>query len=106
MLKSEEEKKTSTDDSNETNIKDKDEDDEKCYQNENSQLNTYSEELNKLKLDTYISKADDTDVKEDAKEATDNLKKIIYDLEERESSLIRIGGNKCQEERKNIGIYR
>ena len=106
MLKSEEEKKTSTDDSNETNIKDKDDDDDKCYQNENSQLNTYSEELNKLKLDTYISKADDTDVKEDAKEATDNLKKIIYDLEERESSLIRIGGNKCKEERKNIGIYR
>ena len=106
MLKSEEEKKTSTDDSNETNIKDKDDDDDKCYQNENSQLNTYSEELNKLKLDTYIGKADDTDVKEDAKEATDNLKKIIYDLEERESSLIRIGWNKCQEERKNIGIYR
>jgi len=103
-LKSVEEKKASSGGSNE--VKTKVVDVNECNQKEYKQSKSYIDKLDTLDLDTFATKNDDTAVKDDAKTTTTIIKDIIHDLETRESSLRRNGGNQCQDETKYIGIYR
>jgi len=95
-LKSEEEKKTSSGDV--TDVKTDDEDANECAQTERNQLDTY--EVSLVTLKTELGKFANQE------DAVQDLKGIIHDLESREISLRRNGGDQCPEEIIHNNVFR